>query len=61
MLAGARYLRLMIDRFKSTELALAAYNADPTAVEKPGGGPNGLSQTHVREVTRLWRSLNGCR
>jgi peptidoglycan DL-endopeptidase CwlO len=61
VLAGARYLRLMIDRFKSTELALAAYNAGPTAVEKAGGAPNKLSQAYVREVTRLWRSLNGCR
>jgi soluble lytic murein transglycosylase-like protein len=61
VLAGARYLRLMIDRFKSTELALAAYNAGPTAVEKAGGAPNKLSQAYAREVTRLWRSLNGCR
>jgi soluble lytic murein transglycosylase-like protein len=51
----------MIDRFKSTEPALAAYNGGPTAVEKAGGAPNELSQAFVREVTRLWRSLNGCR
>jgi soluble lytic murein transglycosylase-like protein len=61
VLAGARYLRLMIDRFKSTDLALAAYNAGPTAVEQAGGAPNKLSQAYVREVMRLWRSLNGCR
>ena len=41
MLAGARYLRMLLDRFQSTELALAAYNAGPTAVEKAGGAPNG--------------------
>ena len=32
VLAGARYLRRMLDRFKSLDLALAAYNAGPTAV-----------------------------
>ena len=40
VLAGARYLRLMVDRFRGDlELALAAYNAGPTAVEKAGGAP----------------------
>ena len=33
VLAGARYLRQMIDRFGSLDLALAAYNAGPSAVE----------------------------
>jgi soluble lytic murein transglycosylase-like protein len=61
VLAGARYLRLLLDRFDSTELALAAYNAGPTAVEKAGGAPNRASRAYVHEVTRLWRSLNGCR
>ncbi|MFQ5622199.1 MAG: lytic transglycosylase domain-containing protein [Paracoccaceae bacterium] len=36
---GARYLRLMYDRFRSWRLALAAYNAGPLAVEKYGGIP----------------------
>ena len=61
VLAGARYLRILLDRFQSTELALAAYNAGPTAVIKAGGAPNRASLTYVREVTRLWRSLNGCK
>lgn len=61
VLAGARYLRMLLDRFQSTELALAAYNAGPTAVEKAGGAPNAASLAYVREVMRLWRSLNGCR
>ena len=61
VLAGARYLRQLLDRFQSTELALAAYNAGPTAVEKAGGAPNAASLAYVDEVTRLWRSLNGCR
>ena len=34
----------MIDRFESTELALAAYNAGPTAVAAAGGAPNGASR-----------------
>jgi soluble lytic murein transglycosylase-like protein len=36
---GARYLRMMYDRFGTWRLALAAYNAGPGAVEKHGGIP----------------------
>jgi soluble lytic murein transglycosylase-like protein len=37
---GARYLKMMYDRFGSWRLALAAYNAGPIAVEKSGGIPD---------------------
>ena len=36
---GARYLKMMFDRFGSWRLALAAYNAGPQAVEQNGGIP----------------------
>ncbi len=36
---GARYLRMMYDKFGSWRLALAAYNAGPQAVDKHGGIP----------------------
>lgn len=36
---GARYLRMMYDRFGNWRLALAAYNAGPEAVQKYGGVP----------------------
>ena len=60
VLAGARYLRLLLDRFQSTDLALAAYNAGPTAVAKAGGAPNSETLTYVVNVTRIWRLLHGC-
>ena len=36
---GARYLRMMYDKFGTWELALAAYNAGPAAVEEHDGIP----------------------
>jgi soluble lytic murein transglycosylase-like protein len=61
VLAGARYLRVMLDRFHSTDLALAAYNAGPTAVARAGGAPSAEVLTYVAKVTTLWRRSNGCR
>lgn len=60
VLAGARYLRLLLDRFQSTDLALAAYNAGPTAVDRAGGAPTAAVMTYVANVTARWRALNGC-
>jgi soluble lytic murein transglycosylase-like protein len=60
VLAGARYLRLQFDRFKSSDLALAAYNAGPSAVATAGGAPSGETLTYVADVTAVWRALAGC-
>jgi soluble lytic murein transglycosylase-like protein len=60
VLAGARYLRQLLDRFQSTELALAAYNAGPTAVELEGASPNDETVAYVANVTSQWRKLVGC-
>jgi peptidoglycan DL-endopeptidase CwlO len=61
VLAGARYLRLLFDRLGSSDLALAAYNAGPTAVEDAGGAPTSATLTYVANVTSTWRELQGCR
>lgn len=37
---GARYLKQMQDKFRSTPMALAAYNAGPGRVSRAGGVPN---------------------
>jgi peptidoglycan DL-endopeptidase CwlO len=60
VLAGARYLKQMMARFGSTDLALAAYNAGPTAVERVGGAPGTETLTYVANVNRLWQRLQGC-
>jgi soluble lytic murein transglycosylase-like protein len=39
VLAGARYLRLLLDRYGDVDLALAAYNTGPTAIDRAGQAP----------------------
>jgi soluble lytic murein transglycosylase-like protein len=60
VLAGARYLRQLIDRFGNSDVALAAYNAGPTAVEQAGGAPSIAVQRYVANVNLLWHSVAGC-
>ena len=61
LLAGARYLRQLLDRFQNADLALAAYNAGPTAVERAGGAPSLQVETYVANVNQAWHSVAGCR
>jgi peptidoglycan DL-endopeptidase CwlO len=60
VLAGALYLKQLLDEFHSTDLALAAYNAGPTAVAEAGGAPTQETLHYVANVTSLWRDLRGC-
>ena len=60
VLAGARYLELMLHHFPRTDLALAAYNAGPTAVDRAGAAPNGESLSYVVKVQQRWAALAGC-
>jgi soluble lytic murein transglycosylase-like protein len=58
--AGARYLRRLLDRFGSLDLALAAYNAGPTAVSAAGAVPSGGPRDYVAEVKRRRGLLGAC-
>jgi soluble lytic murein transglycosylase-like protein len=60
VLAGARYLRLLLDRYARTDVALAAYNVGPTAIDRAGGvlGPAGMH--YVLDVEQRWSALAGC-
>jgi soluble lytic murein transglycosylase-like protein len=60
VLAGARYLKILLNRYARTDLALAAYNAGPTAVDQAGGAPWPETQTYVANVQQRWASLAGC-
>ena len=61
VLAGARYLRRLVGRFRSLDLALAAYNAGPTAVRSFGGAPTGETLTYVANVRALVDAAPACR
>ena len=51
---GAKYLRQQYDRFGRWDLALAAYNAGPGAVERYGGiPPYRETQNYVRNVLAM--------
>ena len=59
--AGARYLRRMLNRFDgNTRLALAAYNAGPTAVQNYGGVPP-YKETinYIRKIMKAYSKLTG--
>jgi len=60
VLAGARYLKLLLDRYSRTDLALAAYNAGPTAVDRAGGAPGAATFAYVANVQARWAALKGC-
>jgi soluble lytic murein transglycosylase-like protein len=61
VLAGARYLKILLDRYARTDLALAAYNAGPGAVDAAGGAPWSETQTYIANVQQRWAALAGCR
>jgi soluble lytic murein transglycosylase-like protein len=58
---GARYLSQLLAQFKGdVDLAAAAYNAGPQAVNKFGGvPPYDETQEYVRRVKILYRRYNG--
>ncbi|HXY80870.1 MAG TPA: lytic transglycosylase domain-containing protein [Gaiellaceae bacterium] len=60
VLAGARYLKILLDRYARTDLALAAYNAGPTAVDEAGGAPSAETMSYVANVQQRWAALAGC-
>ncbi len=53
---GIKYLKMMKNQFRKNELALAAYNAGPGAVQKYRGvPPYRETRTYVRNIMRSYR------
>ncbi|MBF0453154.1 MAG: lytic transglycosylase domain-containing protein [Candidatus Magnetomorum sp.] len=60
IMGGTRYLRLLFNQFDSLTLALAAYNAGPTAVSTYNNvPPYKETQQYVQRVLQYYRSYNG--
>lgn len=56
---GARYLREQLDRFRSWDLALAAYNAGPGRVDQYGGiPPFRETRNYVRAILSSLKGTN---
>ena len=54
--AGCAFMRELLVKYGSAELALAAYNAGPRAVDKYGGiPPYAETQAYVRKVMAFWQ------
>jgi len=53
IMGGARYLREMINRYGSVELALAAYNAGPGNVGRSGSMP-GTARHYMNKVMQAY-------
>lgn len=54
--AGVRYLRGLLERYGRLDLALAAYNAGPTAVDRHGGvPPYRETREYVRRVLAYYQ------
>jgi soluble lytic murein transglycosylase-like protein len=60
VMAGAVYLRQLLSRFGSLELALAAYNAGPTAVDREGPAPTRETAAYVDRVTSTLHAYGNC-
>lgn len=61
ILSGARYLEQLLSRFDGNlELALAAYNAGPTAVEKLGRAPSLGTLRYAKNIEARAAGLGDC-
>jgi soluble lytic murein transglycosylase-like protein len=62
VLGGALYLRQLVSHYRGDlDLALAAYNAGPAAVDQAGGVPFAQTRLYINDVERTWHHYGSCR
>ncbi|MFN3604067.1 MAG: lytic transglycosylase domain-containing protein [Leptonema sp. (in: bacteria)] len=55
---GIQYLKLMANKYKNLDLALAAYNAGPGNVDKYGGIPPFLeTKNYIKKIKKILQTL----
>ncbi len=59
IMGGTKYFRRMYNKYKKTSLALAAYNAGPTAVDKHKGvPPYKETKAYIKKVMKYYRQYS---
>jgi peptidoglycan DL-endopeptidase CwlO len=60
VLAGSRYLEMLLGRYNRTDLALAAYDAGPTRIDEDRDVLGPVTMRYVANVEARWAALAGC-
>jgi len=58
-MGGTLYFKQMLEKFNKIELALAAYNSGPAAVDKNGIPEKSETNKYVKKVMSYYKDMSG--